>query len=109
MSTSYVDYPIKTKPCPARQRIKDPVKRNIYYAFIRHKCQANWRNEEYLLTANDWFDFWPPEVFEQRGRGADNLVLCRQDQDGPWSKDNCIVTTRQDFLVNIRNVELRRS
>jgi hypothetical protein len=83
---------------PDKHKYKDQEQRNRYYAYMRHKAQARYRGEAYELTADDWFDLWTPELFEQRGREADKLCLARVDPEGAWSKHNCEIITRKEFL-----------
>lgn len=84
----------------------DPFERERYYAFTKHRAQANFRNEPYELTHEDWCELWPQELFLQRGRGGLDLCLSRQCTACAWSKDNVRVVTRREHLK--RNGEFRR-
>jgi len=83
---------------PSRHKYTDQEKRNRYYAYLKHRVQARYRKEHYELTPDQWFELWTPELFAQRGRGADNLTLYRVDPSEGWSFSNCAITTRKKFL-----------
>jgi hypothetical protein len=72
-------------------------------AFVRHKAQCAYRNEEFLLTLEDWIKFWPDEkTFARRGRAIEDLMMTRFDWEGPWSRENCCIVTRHAHF-NISN------
>ena len=91
MRGRYVD-PNKWKTGP------DLHTREKYYAFLKHKAQAEWRGEDYELTWKDWQVLWPDELYARRGRSIDSLVLARKDWNGVWSLDNCETCTRREHF-----------
>lgn len=99
MQYKYANTPIKQK---ARSHLwitgPDPLTHEKFYAWHKHRSQANYRKEEYLLTFDDWQQLWPDEKFLNRGRDRDSFVLTRIERDGPWSIANCEVVTRYDQL-----------
>ena len=73
----------------------DPLRRDKYYAYLKHKAQANFRKETYLLTWEDWEHMWTDDKWQQRGRKIENLCLTRIDFSGAWSVDNVTICTRR--------------
>ena len=55
----------------------DPHRREKYYAFLKHRAQCNFRNEDYELTFNDWETYWTDENYSQRGRRRTAWGFCR--------------------------------
>lgn len=80
----------------------DPTRRDKYYAYLKHKSQANFRKEVYLLDWEDWEHIWTDSLWELRGRKIEDLCLTRTDFSGAWSTDNVIVCTRR------KHFELKR-
>lgn len=88
----------------------DPVRRNKYYAWIKHRNQARFRGEDYDLTFEDWCTLWTDERWEQRGKKSENLCLCRTDRTASWSLANCEIVPRYDLLVyNAQHRKPRKS
>lgn len=76
----------------------DPITREKYYAWLKHRAQAHFRNEPYMLSWQDWQTLWSDSSFQQRGRRKTDLCLARIDHLGAWSMDNVIVCTRIEYL-----------
>lgn len=76
----------------------DKIRRNKYYAYLKHRSQCRWRKEDYDLSFEDWERFWPDELFEKRGRSAESLLLTREDMRAGWTAENCFVQSRTDHL-----------
>lgn len=74
----------------------DPLHHQQYYAWLKHRSQAWYRGEEHFLTWQDWLEFWPPEVWHQRGRKGPDLCLTRIDPELAWEKSNCEIITRAE-------------
>ena len=72
----------------------DIQRREKYYAYSKHKSQANYRDELYLLTWEDWEHMWTDALWEKRGRKITDLCLTRLDFSGAWSTDNVVICTR---------------
>ena len=85
----------------------DPFERERYYAWQKHRCQANHRGEEYRLSHEDWCALWPYDVFIQRGRHIDDLCLSRKDHTGAWCLENVHIVPRRQHLK--RNGEFRNN
>ena len=61
------------------------------------RSSANRRGIEYLLTSAEFIDFWSKDDrWKKRGVGADNLVMSRFNDDGPYSKDNIFCQTQRE-------------
>lgn len=73
----------------------DPLKQDKYYAYLKHRNQAVYRGETYLLLFEDWCEFWPDAEWIKRGRGGEDLCLTRYDFSSEWSVVNCVVCTRR--------------
>lgn len=84
----------------------DYVDHQKYYAWLKHKAQARFRDELYELTFEEWQSIWTDKLWDLRGRGNQDVCLCRLDNEGAWSIDNCHVITRAEQLK--RNGDLRR-
>lgn len=77
----------------------DPLTHEMYYAWQKHRSQANYRREAHDLTWEDWQSIWAnPIDFLNRGRQPDNITLTREDPEGAWTLDNCILITRLEQL-----------
>lgn len=77
----------------------DYLRHEMYYAWQKHKSQANYRKESYDLTFEDWEKIWAnPTDFLNRGRQPEDLTLTREDLDGPWTLTNCIIITRLEQI-----------
>jgi len=74
----------------------DPVRHAKYTAWARARAQAHFRNEQWLMTFEEWETAWGDQ-WHLRGRGPDNLFLVRSDRDQPWSGDNVQTVTRPEF------------
>ena len=84
----------------------DPLQHEMYYAWSKHRSQCLWRGEPYELTWPDWQAiFHDPQIFLNRGRRPNDLVLTRQDQELSWHKDNVEIITR---LEQLRRTAQRR-
>jgi len=106
MMANYLHKPKSNKKYTKKIFADDEFRRNKYYAWLKHKAQANHRGEYYDLTFQDWETLWPDELFALRGRRPDDLCLMRIDIDGGWTVSNLEIVTRIDYLVRAR--EYRR-
>lgn len=73
-------------------------------AWLRFKAQCRFRQESFDLTFQEFCDFWhDPQMWANRGRSPDDLVLTRRDHKKSWSVKNCWIIQRRDQLT-IRNL-----
>jgi len=100
MEYKYAKPAAKRKPRPNTWLSgPDPLTHEKYYAWLKHKSQANYRGEAHELTIEQWLEIWKnDEQFLNRGKQSDNWVLTRIDTDGAWSVSNCEIITRYDQL-----------
>lgn len=76
----------------------NPLTREKYYAFLKHRSQASYRKETYNLSWEDWQSFWNDDDFVKRGRKVDDLCLTRYNFNLAWDIDNCVVCTRREHF-----------
>lgn len=87
----------------------DPLTREKYYAFLKHRAQARFRKEPYDLDWDDWQAFWDDDNFLKRGRGKDDYCLTRTNLREAWSVSNCYVATRQHVLERMKEFRENKS
>lgn len=75
----------------------DEYKHKFYRAFAQQRNQAQWRNEGWTMSFEEWFDFWGEDI-ERRGRGAEDLAMTRKDSSQPWTLENVELITRKEHL-----------
>lgn len=76
----------------------DTYRHDMYHPWQCHKAQARFRGEEHNLDFEDFYDFWNG-YWHDRGRAADDLCLTRIDPEKPWSKQNCELRVRKEYLA----------
>ena len=74
----------------------DPLRRNKYYAYLKHRAQAKYRGESYSLTWEDWETVWEDHLWEQRGKGSQALCLAQIDCDKGWHAGNVEIISRNE-------------
>ena len=72
--------PSPFKQTPTREQI-------MRAAFIAHRCSARQRGVEFLLSFEEWCDFWGDD-FEIRGKTRHGLVMSRLGDTGPYAVGN---------------------
>ena len=83
----------------AAKRINsDPFDHERFKPWHKSRAQANFRNEGWELTFEEYCEFWTKDNWLKKGRGSLDLVLLRKDRNMPWSKDNCYIGTRTEQL-----------
>lgn len=73
----------------------DPVEHKKYRAFIQQKNQAQFREEGWTITFDEWKALWG-DLWHQRGRARGDYCMTRIDRDQPWTTDNTHVITREE-------------
>jgi len=76
----------------------DPIEHDKYYAWLKHKAQAKFRQEDHSLTWKEWQSLWPTELWLGRGRGKHDLCLMQVDREGGWHIHNVEVVERIVYL-----------
>jgi hypothetical protein len=65
----------------------------MYTPFLKAKAQANYRQEGWSMTFDEFFGHWDGQ-WHRRGRQPDDLCLTRIDPEKPWSADNVYLIER---------------
>ena len=73
----------------------DPIRHDQYIAWARARSQAAYRKEQWLLTFEQWAEFWR-DCWHQRGRTKNTVCLSRRDYDEAWCVENCEIITRRE-------------
>lgn len=77
----------------------DPFTTKRRRTWSRSKSQAHYRGEEWRLSFPDFCRLWSSEeLWGQRGRHNEGLVLVRLDPEKPWQLTNCAIITRYNQL-----------
>lgn len=106
--------PPKLEPGKKTRRKRDPdtfvggpdfYTRNKYYAWLKHRSQANYRSESYSLTWEEWQTLWKDELWDQRGQKGHNLCLAQINPKLGWHMNNVAVMTRKEQLT--RSIQAR--
>ena len=82
---------------PHTWKVQGEIPHKQYIAWMRAKAQANYRNEVWLLSFDDYQRLWQGH-WERRGRGTQDYVMMREDHQGAWALGNVQVTQRYDYL-----------
>jgi hypothetical protein len=106
----YARTPIGTRRSVHLRRFKDPVIHEKYYAFIKHRCQARFRQERHRLSWSQWQLLWPAELWSRRGRGPRNLRLRQINPKLGWSLKNCAVVEHGTHMseINLARTEANK-
>lgn len=74
----------------------DPVEHKKYQVFIQQKNQAQWREEGWTISFEEWKDLWHASgQWLNRGRERGCWCMSRRDWSLPWTPDNVAVITRE--------------
>ena len=85
-----------------RRKHKDPDIHKKYVPFLRARAQANFRNEEWTLTFEDFLELWPEDLWNQRGHEKHNYSMGLVDLKGGWHRHNVQVCPRIDLLTRVK-------
>jgi hypothetical protein len=102
----YARTPISTRRSMHLRRFRDPVQHDKYYAYLKHRAQAAYRQELYQLTWAQWQRLWPNTQWNQRGRGPRSLRLVQLNPLKGWSFKNCAVV---EHATHMSEITLARS
>jgi hypothetical protein len=70
-------------------------------AFQVMRSQAKFRDESWQLEWEEFVVLWTPELWNQRGKGSDDLTMTRIDNTKPWHKVNVKIVRRADHLASV--------
>ena len=74
----------------------DPVEHKKYRTFIQQRNQAQWREEEWTITFEQWKQLWDQSgQWDNRGRERSCYCMTRRDVLEPWTADNAVIITRE--------------
>lgn len=77
---------------------EDPFDHARYMPWLKMRAQANYREELWNLSFQDFCTLWHSEhLWLMRGRGREDLMLTRIDSEQAWSLDNCELMTRLNW------------
>ncbi len=76
----------------------DEYRHEIYHAFLKRKAQANFRNEGWEMTYEEFYDLWKDD-WNNRGRLSHQVCMSRRDDEKPWTRENAYIRLRYDQLV----------
>jgi hypothetical protein len=77
----------------------DPRRHDQYYAWLKHKSQADYRGEPHELTFEEWETLWNENfAWENRGRENNSVNLTRIDKEKGWTMDNIVLIERVTHL-----------
>ena len=82
----------------------DEYKHQMYTPWMRHKAQARFRGEEHDLSFDEYFAIWDGYWYA-RGRAADELCMTRIDPSEAWTKDNCELRIRKEYLAELNTIK----
>lgn len=75
----------------------DPEEHKKYKIFIQQKNQAQWREEPWLITFEEWKQLWDESgQWDNRGRERSCFCMTRRDVTEPWTKNNATVISREE-------------
>lgn len=95
----------RSGPRPHVWKVQGEIPHKQHLAWQRAKAQANYRNEVWLLTFEEFQRLWAG-YWDYRGRASDDYVMARDDHEGPWAIGNVGVIRRVEYLR--RNGHYRR-
>jgi hypothetical protein len=80
-----------TGPCP--------IRRDKYYAWLKHRAQAKYRHEHYALTWEHFETLWfDDDIWWLRGRSNQSLCMSLIDWTQGWIDGNVEVIPRSEQL-----------
>jgi hypothetical protein len=87
----------RTGTRPHVWKVQGEIPHQQYCAFLQARAQANFREECFELTFEQFQTLWQ-DHWHQKGRGSADYCLTREDPEGAWTIDNVIVMPRVDHL-----------
>lgn len=87
----------RNSPRPHMWKVQGELPHKQYRTWIQHKNQANFREEEYELSFEQYQWLWR-EKWDMRGRDSNSYCLVRIDPEHPWRLDNVEVIDRTEHL-----------
>lgn len=94
-------------PRPHCWKVQGDVPHQQHIAWLRAKAQANFRNEIWALSFEEFQTLWQ-DLWEKRGRGSEGYCLTREDPDGAWIWGNVNCIPRIEHLSRQRLYKTER-
>ena len=76
----------------------DEFKHSMYHPWQMSKAQAVFRNEEWNLSFDEYYNIWK-DYWHNRGKKVYEYCQSREDPEGAWDKDNMVIITRREHLL----------
>ena len=73
-------------------------KHSMYVPWMLSRAQANFRQEAWTLTFEEYFELWQ-DLWPKRGRKSEEYCMTRQDCELGWTKENSLIILRKDHLA----------
>ena len=85
-------------------------RRPLLRAFKLQRYNAQQRGVEFGFTYEAWIEWWGKDI-SKRGRGADQLVMLRYGDEGPYSSSNCYkgIPSEREQVHKLRWMRYRES
>ena len=64
-------------------------------AFLRSRCQARFRKEEWSLTLDDWYELGPLDLWRKRGKRSEDYIITFIEIGKGWHRANVEVRQRR--------------
>lgn len=80
-----------------KYNVNDPLKIVMREPFWNTRKNAALRGIKWLLEFDDYVDMWFP-YWLKRGHGRGGFILCRRGHAGPFSRENCYIGKRSDYV-----------
>lgn len=91
-------------PRPHVWKVPGEIPHQQHRAWSQSRAQAHFRKEPWDLSFEQFQQLWGDQ-WSQRGRGQDDLCLCRLDPQGSWHPDNLEIMVRKHHLA--RQIQFR--
>lgn len=82
---------------------KDPL-----LAYRLHASSAGQRGIGFSLTFDEWWGLWKGH-YERRGQGRDDMVMCRNGDEGPYAIGNVRIDTALENARERGRVQLAKA
>lgn len=94
----------------AKNKVKNRNLQNVYKEhftkFKAQKAMAKHRDVEWLLSFDEWMNWWNlTGHYEERGRKANEFVMSRFNDVGPYSLSNIFCQTRIENTIEARKIK----
>jgi hypothetical protein len=95
-------------PRPNTWKVQGQIPHQQHIAWQKMKAQAKFREEEFLLTFEDFQWLWQTS-WDVRGRASEQYCLTREDPEGAWVLGNVVCVTRKEYLTRAKLYKSRRN